>query len=306
MFFLTAVIVILIPVLLSERMDNDKAILFALVLAMLVTGLEAVSVYGIDNLVIPLAGFLGLFMMMDHSTEILVFHAVIIIGIFLILLAVNYWKQLTVSGIIGLTLMLFVIYAWGEWYWMMTALWYCLTFNLGVSLRRFSRRYFANLSKEQSRGVFEISAVFHLSAVPLVVLFSNLIDPQPQYYSYFIILIGGATAISYFHFITHWLKRISSPKIPPESAQSWLVRSAAALTGAFIIYGLAWLTDGQSLMHSVEIQLVIAWVSVMILAILQKFVLAGYYCGKCGKRVLSAVHCGRDTTLIRGYSFLGL
>lgn len=306
MFFLTAFIVILIPVLLSERIDNDTAIMLALVLAMLVTGLEAVSVYGIDNLVIPLAGFLGMFMMMDHSTEILVRHAVVIAGIFLILLSVNYWKQLTVSGIIGLTLMLFVIYAWGDWYWMVPALWYCLTFNLGVSLRRFSRRYFAYLSKEQSRGVFEISAVFHLSAVPLVVLFFNLIDPQPHYFSYFILLIGGATAISYFHFTAHWLKRISSPSIPPQSLQSWLIRFAAALTGAAIIYGLAWLADRQMLMHAISTQLLIAFLVIVVLAILQKYVLATYHCGKCGKRVMSAVHCGRDTTLIHGYSFLGL
>ncbi len=306
MFFLTAFIVILIPVLLSERIDNETAILLALVLAMLVTGLEAVSVYGIDNLIIPLAGFLGIYMMMPHPPEVLIMHTAVIISVFLLLIAMNYWKQLTVSGIIGLTLMLFVIYAWGDWHWLIPALWYCMTFNLGVSLRRFSRRYFTYISKEHSRGLFEINAVFHLSAVPLVFLFLNLIDPRPQYFSYFIILIGGATAIAYFHFITYWLKKISPAAIPPKSFRSWGIRFAIAFTGASIIYGLAWLADSDALYHNLYQQLLVAGLAVIMLAVLQKYVLAGYYCGKCGKKVLSAVHCGRDATLIYGVHFLGL
>ncbi|TVQ12622.1 MAG: hypothetical protein EA364_08385 [Balneolaceae bacterium] len=304
-FFMISFVVVLIPVLLSHQVQNESAILLALQLALLITAIESVSVYGIDNLLIPVVGFVGLFYLMPMEPARLITHISILVSAFIILLAVNKWKQLTISGIIGLSLMLYAIYSWGGWHWLIPSVWYCLTFNLGVKLTGFNRRSLTVLSREKSNGLYEISAVFHLSAVPLFVLVLNLVYPAPYYFSLFIALVGVATAISYYQFTPYVLKKYRVSSVPRKSKRSQFFRFAISMMGTSVIYGLAVLS-GRELMHSIWSQITVSMAGILLMIFFHRYIIKRYRCMHCDRKVVTPVHCGEDAEPISGYRIIGM
>lgn len=304
MFFLIAFLCILIPVLLAEVVDNRTAILVALLLALIITGIEAVSVFGVDNLFVPLVGFLGLTRLLTHPTDILIGNLAVLLIVFIVLAATNRWRHLTISGMIGLTLMLYAIYSWGGWAWFIQSAWYSLTFALGVNLNRF-RHLGTNVStRERTRGLFEISAVFHFSAVPLLILFMNRFAPHPDLFSLFTAMIGLVTGMSYFQFSTHLLKRFNITSIP----RGWptlAYRIAFAGSGSLFIYILAASGDA-GLTHSAWQHLAITAVGTGLLAILQRTLVRRYHCPNCGRTVVTPIHCRIDTEPVGGIRYFGM
>lgn len=303
-FFLFSFNVILIPTLLWGGVSNEVAILVALLLALIITGIESVCILGVDNLFVPLVGYIGMGLL-DYMPEQLLINMAVLVGAFGVLLLLNNWKQFTLSGIIGFSLMLYTIYSWGGWSWLIPAFWYLLTFNLGVGLTGFNRRAMPFLSVERSRGLFEISAVFHLSAAPLIVLLLNRIEPHPDYYSLFLALIGVATAIAYFHFVPFQLRKRPIAWIPPGTYRSLFFRAGVGLAGTAVVYGLSLIGETRP-GHGIELQLAMAAVAMLLLYGLNRSVVARYQCRRCGRTVFTPYHCQEECRHISGVRWIGI
>lgn len=304
MFFLIAFLCILIPVLLTEVVDNRTAILIALLLALIITGIEAVSVFGVDNLFVPLVGYLGLTRLLALPTDILIGNLAVLSVVFIVLAASNRWRHLTISGMIGLTLMLYAIYSWGGWDWFIQAAWYSLTFTLGVNLNRFRHLGTSISTRERTRGLFEISAVFHFSAVPLFILLMNRLTPHPDLFSLFTAMIGLVTGMSYFQFSTHLLKRFKIGFIP-RGLPTLVYRVAFAASGSLFIYILA--ASGEAgLIHSAWQHLAITAAGTGLLSMLQRTLVHRYHCPNCGRMVVTPIHCEIDTVPVGGIPYFGM
>lgn len=110
-FFLTTFLAVHLPLLLMARVSPGLAVLVALVVALVVTLLEAVALYGSDNLTVPLSTFI----LLDHLTagpiEMVAGHVAAILGILAFVWALaSRTRLLRASGVFATTLFFYAIF----------------------------------------------------------------------------------------------------------------------------------------------------------------------------------------------------
>ena len=112
-FFISSFIIILICILLSHETENESAILVAILLALIITGIEAISILGLDNILIPIMGYFFISKFMSFDLKYLTANIVILLLSFMFSLAIsNRLKRFSFSVCIVLTLILYCIYLW--------------------------------------------------------------------------------------------------------------------------------------------------------------------------------------------------
>ena len=121
-FFTMALLTTLIPLLLFTQVGRTETLLIALIIAMLVMYIEAISWKGLDNLFIPLGGFLLLKVYMTMGVPQLTLRLIVIIALFVFFIIYRKRTTLNDGAALAAALVGYLIWAVGDWTWLVPAL----------------------------------------------------------------------------------------------------------------------------------------------------------------------------------------
>ncbi len=121
-FFGVTFLSVLLVLLLFTQVGRVESVLVALLLGFLVMMLEAIAWLGLDNLFIPLAGFLLLKTYLTLTIPALAFNFAVIVFLLLLLLVFRERYELDPSAVMAAILMTYLIWATGGWLWLVAPL----------------------------------------------------------------------------------------------------------------------------------------------------------------------------------------
>jgi phytol kinase len=99
-----------------------ESVLIALLLALLVMMLEAIAWLGLDNLFIPLGGFLLLQTYLTMTTAALTFNLIVIVFFLVLMLVSRQRLEMDPSAVMAALLMIYLIWATSGWLWLVAPL----------------------------------------------------------------------------------------------------------------------------------------------------------------------------------------
>jgi phytol kinase len=168
-FFLCAFLCVYVPLLLGSNTGGAETLAIALLLALVAMLFEAIAWAGLDNLVLPLVGYLLLRIYLGLSLEDLELRLVVAGGMMVFVLACRTQTTLLGSALLGASLVGYLSWALGGWRWIIPP----LTVFLGHTL--LSPRTTAN-----SQRIHNIHSVIAVSAAGLFWLFIYRLFDQPE------------------------------------------------------------------------------------------------------------------------------
>lgn len=170
-FFTVAFLSTLVPLLLFTTIGRAELLLIALIIATLVMYIEALSWKGLDNLFIPLGTFLLLKVYMTMGVTELSIRFVVIVLLFI---SVVIWRKKTTlndSAILAVALAGYVIWAAGDWRWLLPAI---LVF---ISYHRLSPK-----TEQNKERIHDARAVLAVATPAMIWLFLAGEQGNEQYY----------------------------------------------------------------------------------------------------------------------------
>jgi len=175
-FFLCAFLCVHIPLLLGSDVGRAETLVIALLLALVAMLFEAIAWAGLDNLILPLVGYLLLRIYLGLTLADLEMRLAVTLGLMIFAFVYRTHTNLLGSALLGACLVGYLSWALGGWRWIMPP----LTVFLGHTL--LSPRTEAN-----SRRIHNIHAVIAVSAWGLFSLFIyRLLDqPEPAFFYLF-------------------------------------------------------------------------------------------------------------------------
>jgi len=162
-FLVFAFLGVHIPLLLLTEVDRTACVLIAAQIALLVTCFEAISVQGIDNLVVPLGTYYLLMRMTPRPAPQVAESLLVQLALLgaMMLLA---WRTrfLTFSGALAAHLVLYACFALGGVKWMVAP---------AVALAAFLALDAYGNRGGRERPAYHVAAIFHMSVVAVALLF---------------------------------------------------------------------------------------------------------------------------------------
>lgn len=204
------------------------------------------------------------------------------------------------SGLIGTTLMLYATYVWGDWGWLWPALVVIFTFTLGAELVNYRPAMIRMILKEDSRNFYEIDAVFHISAVPLCVLFLNHLKPDPFYFGLYVMALAMSLGIGYYVFAVSWIRRW--PVLHRFTAP---IRLVFALSGGMLVFVSAVWT-GEAGVFPAWLHLISVVGALLIARVVREYVIPRFECTVCHQKTLFDLHCDRPALVASGLRYVGV
>jgi phytol kinase len=121
-FFGVTFLSVLLVLLMFTQVGRIDSVLIALMLGLLVMMLEAIAWLGLDNLFIPLGGFLLLKTYLTLSTVALASNLIVIILLLLLILVFRKRYEMDASAVMAMILTMYMIWATGGWLWLIAPL----------------------------------------------------------------------------------------------------------------------------------------------------------------------------------------
>jgi phytol kinase len=168
-FFVCAVGLAAGPLLLGGDVGWERALLIALLMAWLTTIVEAIAWGGLDNLVLPLVGFLLLKIYLEQSVEQLLLRLLVTGLLLAVLVVYRGYTTLLGSAKLGAFLTGYVCWALGGWHWLLAPLILFLTYSL------LSRR-----TPPSERRVHTVHGVVCVASAGMLWLSLNRILGRPE------------------------------------------------------------------------------------------------------------------------------
>jgi phytol kinase len=185
-FFLCAFLCVHVPLLLGSDTGRLETLLIAVLLALVAMLFEAIAWAGLDNLILPLVGYLLLRIYLGLSVAELEMRLAMTAGLMAFVLLYRARTTLQGSALLGACLVGYLSWALGGWRWMAPPLMVLVGYTM------LSPRTEAN-----SRPIHNIHAVVAVSAAGLIWLFLfRLLDlPEAAYYYLFTLAFAAQLAI---------------------------------------------------------------------------------------------------------------
>lgn len=117
-FLLVAMSCIAVPLIVGMSMDPLRALVVALLVSVVVTAYEAVSVHGLDNVLVPMGAYLFLERFDDMSWPDLGTQAALIAGIFGVSLTLRARHPVSGGGFVAFLLAVHTVLVLGGWQWL--------------------------------------------------------------------------------------------------------------------------------------------------------------------------------------------
>jgi phytol kinase len=185
-FFLCAFLCVHVPLLLGSNTGRLETLLIALLLALVAMLFEAIAWAGLDNLVLPLVGYLLLRIYLGLSVAELEMRLAVTAG--LMAFVVLYRKRTTLLGsaLLGACLVGYLSWALGGWRWFAPP----LVVFLGYT-------FLSPRTEANSRRTHNIHAVVAVSAASLIWLFAYRLSerPEPAFFYLFTLAFAAQLAI---------------------------------------------------------------------------------------------------------------
>jgi phytol kinase len=121
-FFVVTFLSSLLVLLMFTDVGRVDSVLIALLLGSLVMMLEAIAWLGLDNLFIPLGGFLLLQTYLTMTTAALTFNLIVIVFFLVLILVSRQRTEMDPSAVMAAILTIFLIWATGGWLWLIAPL----------------------------------------------------------------------------------------------------------------------------------------------------------------------------------------
>jgi dolichol kinase len=181
-FFLVTFLGVHLTLLLGTPLDRGHSVILALQVALLVTSFEAISLYGNDNLIVPLATYY-LLQKMTHSTAAGLGLQLGAQLAFLLIAGIVAWRSrvLSASSAIAVHLVLYAAFSLGGVWWPIApgiALFACLWLDPNT------------LRPAPSERRYQVLAVFYLSIAAVTMIFAD---------NTFATLVRGAPSLQHGH-----------------------------------------------------------------------------------------------------------
>lgn len=169
-FFLATFLAVHLPLLLMTPIDRALSVLVAIQIALLVTLLEAISLEGNDNLIVPIGTFLLLHKLTIQTPETILWQLAAQLAILaLLFLAAWRLRLLTFSGTLAASLFFYAAWSLGGPGWVVGPAAALIAF--AFVLRR------ASAASRGPEAGYQVSAVFYTAIVPLtLVVLNNLFE----------------------------------------------------------------------------------------------------------------------------------
>lgn len=165
-FFLATFLAVHLPLILMTSIDRRLSVVVAVQIALLVTLLEAISVQGNDNLIVPLGTFLLLHKLSTQTVATILWQLGAQLAIVAILLvAVWRLRLLTFAGTLAASLFLYAAWSLGGPTWMVGPVAGMITF--GFVVRR------AAAAERGPAARYQVLAVFYTTLVPVALVVAN-------------------------------------------------------------------------------------------------------------------------------------
>ncbi len=121
-FFGVTFLSVLLVLLMFTQVGRVESVLIAFMLGLLVMMLEAIAWLGLDNLFIPLGGFILLKTYLTLTTAALSLNLVVILLLLLVTLVFRKRSELDTSAVMAVVLTLYLIWATAGWPWLVAPL----------------------------------------------------------------------------------------------------------------------------------------------------------------------------------------
>ena len=165
-FFLATFLAVHLPLLLMTPIDRRLSVLVAIQIALLVTLLEAISLEGNDNLIVPLGTFLLLHKLTIQTPETIFWQLAAQLAILGLLLAAAWrLRLLTFAGTLAASLFFYAAWSLGGPAWIVGPSAAMAAFAL--VLRR------AVAEKRGPEARYQVTAVFYTAIVPITLIILN-------------------------------------------------------------------------------------------------------------------------------------
>lgn len=232
-FLVFAFLGVHIPLLLLTGVERTACVLIAVQIALLVTCFEAISVQGVDNLVVPLGTYYLLLRMTPRPAAQVAESLLVQLALLgaMMLLA---WRTrfLTFSGALAAHLVLYASFALGGVKWMVAP---------AVALAAFLALDAYGNRGGRVRPAYHVAAIFHMSVVAVALLFldnsfASIVPGPPTlssahvFYAPFVGTLAASLAAGAF------LSLGTAPK--PLRARPWLRAIASLALGAGLVVPL--------------------------------------------------------------------
>jgi phytol kinase len=214
-FFSIAFLTTHIPILLFTTTGRLESLLIGVIFGVIVMLMEAVSLWGTDNLLIPFGGYLLLEAFLKESVRVLAASLAVIVLLLMIVLLLRKRRTLSDSAVLAGVLVGFVSWAAGGWPWVVPPLVVFLTYTVFWPRKRLVRQ-----------RPHEVIAIVAVSSGLLWLLAAVVLGQPSLYYAYTI------SFAAHMCFIGITWYRLARPRLHRVSA---LLRSALTSWAAMFI-----------------------------------------------------------------------
>lgn len=194
-FFFVTFLCVHLSLLFMTPAERLASVLIALVIALLITGFEAISFTGSDNLFIPFGTYFILAKMVGNAIVVTVENLIILVVMIAATLTISIKSKLfKVSGLIGMMLLNFAAWSLCDFYWLLP-----LLFAQG-GLYLIARLFLSRLPIGM-RG-YQIRMLVYSAIIPAVGIFlANAINGREVLYMPYVVSVTGQIAVILFFLI---------------------------------------------------------------------------------------------------------
>jgi phytol kinase len=184
-FFMVAFLSTHVPLLLMTDTERGKTLLIGLCMGLTAMLLEAIAWRGLDNLFIPLGGFILLKVYLGLENRALISRVCVVLGLVILLHIFRRHATLDTTALLGAAFVGYVVWAVGGWKWLVPPL------ALFVSYPLLSPRNPRNTAR-----IHDIRAVLCVSSAGLLWLYLSRVFGAPEYFFPFTTAIAAHLAIA--------------------------------------------------------------------------------------------------------------
>ena len=195
-FFFITFLCAHVPLLLMTGLGRPETVLIALVIAMLVTGFEAISLAGSDNIFVPLGTYFILVKMTRYPLETIIAHTEILCLIIVASLALTFvQKVFKPSGLIGMILVNYAAWSLCDFSWFLPVL--LAQVLLYALVLRFRQQVPEDITN------YQVKVLFYSALVPVALIFvANAGGEYERIYLPFVAAVVSQIALIFTYFLS--------------------------------------------------------------------------------------------------------
>ena len=195
-FFFVTYLCVNIPLLLMTETGREETILIAFIIAFLVTGFEAVSFSGCDNILVPLGTYFILEKMSRYDLATLLQHTILLLLLTVVTAILSIRQKIFgTSGLIGMFLVNYAGWSLCGTAWLIPLLLSQVMLYILVAL--FHERVAAGITG------YQIKVLFYTALVPVLFIFAtNAIHDDRLLYVPYLTAIAAQMAIIFYYIVS--------------------------------------------------------------------------------------------------------